>query len=238
MKPFGQIIAHRGASAYAPENTLMAFKHAKMLGAQWIECDVRLTRDGEAVIFHDSRLHRTTNGSGWVRWKKYADLVQLDAGLGERIVCLKPFLNFLYANNLSLNLEIKPDLGRVSQIVNTVMCILTQHLEKYPEHDVLISSFNTKSLRMVRALNQTIPIGLLMHEWDSHWQVIADRLACFSVHCSKQSITAERILAIHDTGRQVLVYTANDRVEAEKLLHLGVDALFSDYPDLLTKDVK
>src|SRR5262245_86406 len=101
------LIAHRGASAYAPENTLAAFKKAKELGAQWLEFDVQLTACGEIVVFHDERLERTTNGRGWIHEKPYSYLKTLDAGswfnsqfAGEKIPTLVEALEFLRQNNL------------------------------------------------------------------------------------------------------------------------------------------
>lgn len=229
---FGRVIAHRGASAHAPENTLAAFRKAKELGAQWVECDVRLTRDGEAVIFHDSRLHRTTNGKGWVRWKRYADLMSLDAGEGERIIRLEELLDCLDSLALSLHLEIKPSFGRVHHTTRKVMHILNQYELKNTE--ICISSFSPKSLHTVRALHSFIHLGLSMDRWRKNWQKVADQLSCVSVHCSKKILTPDRVLEIKNTGRQVLAYTVNDRAEAEKLYQMGVDTVFSDYSNLLS----
>ncbi len=113
MINFGKVIAHRGASAYAPENTKAAFIKAKELGAQWIECDAKLTWDNEIVIFHDSRLKRLTGTFGWIRWTKYADLAQLDIGRGEQIMRLEELLDLCEEIGLSINIEIKADWGNV-----------------------------------------------------------------------------------------------------------------------------
>lgn len=233
MIHFNQVIAHRGASAYHPENTLVAFRKAKELNAQWIECDVRLTRDGEAIIFHDSRLNRTTNGSGWVRWKKYKNLLHLDAGSGERIIHLEALLDFLESASLSVHLEIKPDFGRAAHTAKKVMKILQQRTCK--NVSIVISSFSKKSLKVVRKLDSSVSMGMAMDRWSRSWKFHADKLSCTSVHCSKDILTQERIHEIKNTGRLVLAYTVNDHAEAEALHQMGVDAVFSDYPDLLIK---
>lgn len=232
MIDFGKVIAHRGASAYAPENTLAAFRKAKELGATWIECDVQLTQDGQAVIFHDERLNRTTNGSGWLKWKKYEYLATLDAGNEEKIPTLQETLECLDNLSLSLHLEIKPSFGRVRKTTETVMTILKQIPLK--NGDLCISSFSPSMLYAVRALNSTVPLGLAMDRWNPFWQKIAARLSCISIHCSKDILTPKRVAAIKNTGRQILAYTVNSREEAEALYRMGVSAVFSNHPDLLT----
>lgn len=226
-----RVIAHRGASAYAPENTLMAFHKAKELGAEWIECDVQLTSDGEAVIFHDSRLNRTTNGSGWLRWKKYADIQHLDAGSGEHIIKLEELLRCLEKLLLSVHLEIKPSFWRSKKTAEKVMYILHQH-EPQRTRSIHISSFCWKTLHYVRRLDHSIPIALLMDRWNPQWKKTAEQLSCLSIHCSKDILTPQRILEIKNTGRKVLAYTVNHPHDAENLYQMGVDKIFSDYPNL------
>lgn len=228
---FGKIIAHRGASAYAPENTLAAFRKAKALGALWIECDARLTLDGEIVIFHDDHLHRTTNGTGWVRFKTYAALSKLDAGAGESIIRLETLLDVLDEMALSINLEIKPSWGKVRQITEKVLAIW--HQKPRNNIQMLMSSFNIQTLKVIKECDPLMPIGWNIDRWPSSWQKIADDISCVSIHCSKKIVNPVRVSAIKSTGRKVLAYTVNDRIQAEKLFEMGVDAVFSDYPDLL-----
>jgi glycerophosphoryl diester phosphodiesterase len=232
MIHFGKVIAHRGASAYAPENTLAAFRKAKELGAAWIECDVQLTKDSEAVIFHDNRLNRTTNGSGKLKWKTYDALSTLDAGNGEKIPTLQETLECLNHLSLSLHLEIKPSFGRVRKTTETVMNILNQMPLKNGE--LCISSFSPSMLYAIRALNPNVPLGMALDRWNPFWKRNADRLSCISIHCSKDILTPKRIMDIKNTGRQVLAYTVNTREEAEALYQMGVSAVFSNHPDLLT----
>jgi glycerophosphoryl diester phosphodiesterase len=225
------VIAHRGASAYAPENTLAAFRKAKELGAQWIECDVQLTKDGQPVIFHDSTLDRTTNGSGRLRWKTWESISHLDAGNGERIPTLEELLECVQRLSLSLHLEIKPSFGRVRETTDKVMNILKQ--APLDSMELRISSFSRAMLRAVRKLNSTVPLGMAMDRWNPFWKRSADRLSCVSIHCDKNILTPKRVREIKNTGRQVLAYTVNDRAEAEALFDMGVDGVFSNYPDLL-----
>lgn len=225
------IIAHRGASAYAPENTLAAFRKAKELGAQWIECDVQLTKDGQPVIFHDSTLNRTTNGTGWLKWKTWESIARLDAGNGERIPTLEELLECVNRLSLSLHLEIKPSFGRVQETTEKVMNTLKQ--TPVDNAKLCISSFSRSMLHAVRKLNSTVPLGMAMDRWNPFWKKSADRLSCVSIHCAKNILTPKKVLEIKNTGRQVLAYTVNDRVEAEALFEMDVDGVFSNYPDLL-----
>ena len=224
------VIAHRGASAFAPENTLAAFRKAKELGAKWVECDVQLTKDGKAIIFHDSRLNRTTNGFGWVKRKTYTYLSTLDAGKGETIPTLEATLGCLDALSLNLHLEIKPAFSRIRQTSQTVMDIL--HNTPLKNTKIWVSSFSPHMLYAVRKLDATIPIGLALDHWNPFWKKHAERLSCVSIHCAKRLLTPKRIAAIKNTGRQVLAFTVNNREEAENLYQMGVDAVFSDYPNL------
>src|SRR3990167_7450135 len=116
MKPFlPPVIAHRGASAYAPENTLAAFRKAHDLGIQWIEFDVMLSADHVPIIFHDNLLDRTTNGRGEVGDFSFKALHELDAGAwfnpkfsGEHIPSLQDTVAFLRQTGMAANIEIKP----------------------------------------------------------------------------------------------------------------------------------
>ncbi len=229
---FGKVIAHRGASAYAPENTLAAFRKAKKLGAKWVECDVQLTKDGKAVIFHDSRLSRTTDGSGWLKRKNYESLAMLDAGEGEKIPTLEELLVCVNELSLSLHLEIKPSFGRVRQTTETVINILNQASLKNTE--LCISSFSRRMLHSIHNLNPDISLGMGMDRWNPFWKKSAERLSCISIHCAKNILTPQRVLEIKNTGRQVLAYTVNNPEDAEALYAMGVSAVFSDHPDLLS----
>lgn len=232
---FGKVIGHRGASAYAPENTMAAFKMAKDLGAEWVECDARLTRDGEVVVFHDHHLKRMTDNQhkGWIRWKKYAHLANIDFGDGENLVLLRDLLKTLNKIKLSINIEIKPCFGRVRETTEKVMAIVHEQLRE--NIDILISSFSWKSLKIVRKLDKDIPIGLIFDRWNPNWRARAKKLSCVSLHCSQKILTHKRIQKIKNAGHIVLAYTVNNEKEAQKLIEMGVDAVFSDYPDLLSR---
>ncbi|KTD19018.1 glycerophosphodiester phosphodiesterase [Legionella jordanis] len=234
-----KIIGHRGASAYAPENTLLAFDRALALGCHFLEFDVMVSADGEPFIFHDDHLKRTTNGQGEFGLVTAEYLSSLDAGAwfsrkfrGEKIPHFRQALEWLDENNVQANIEIKPYPGTTEQ---TTVAVLS-HINRYwPSNKPLplISSFDLAALQLCRNLAPEMPLGLLLDKWDEHWLQKARELQCFSVHYNKRALTAERVASIKAQGFNLLVYTVNRKRQAKKLFEWGVDAIFSDYPDLL-----
>lgn len=235
------LIAHRGASAYAPENTMAAFDLALALGCRWVEFDVMLSADKEPVIFHDDTLKRTTNAPGKLSSLTASELYQLDAGswfskryLDEKIPHLTTVLKWLVFSNMHANIELKPSPGEAESMAVVVLSCL----HRYWPNDVplpLISSFDDEILSVCRSLSPELPLGLLMHEWDERWQKKAENLSCVSVHVNHHILTPDRVKEIKDAGFFVLSYTVNRKRLARKLLSWGVNAVFTDYPDLLAE---
>lgn len=233
------IIAHRGASKYAPENTMAAFEAAAVYGAKMVEFDVMLSQDNEPFVIHDENLKRTTNGRGLVNKVDAAYIRSLDAGkwfskkfADERVPHLQEVLRWLMFANMKANIEIKPCKGLEEATTTKVMSVINRlwlvHLPM-----PLVSSFDWGVLRQCRSLAPEMPLGLLMHEWDGAWSAEAKRLNVNSVHLSRKILTADRAKAIKEQGYQLAVYTVNRRKQAKQLFRWGVDAVFSDYPDLL-----
>lgn len=234
------IIGHRGAAAYAPENTMASFDKALALGCNCIEFDVMLSADGEPFIFHDDALKRTTNGRGQFG-EVTAEYVQtLDAGKwfsrhfkGEKIPHFRDVIQWLVFTGINANVEIKPFPGTTEQ---TAVAVLSSINRFWPSNKELplVSSFDYEALVLCRTLSPELPLGLLLDSWDEKWQQKAADLHCYSIHFNKSVLTAKRVLAIKEAGYQLYAYTVNRRRQARKLLDWGVDAVFSDYPDLLS----
>ncbi|MCC5791580.1 MAG: glycerophosphodiester phosphodiesterase [Legionellaceae bacterium] len=233
------LIAHRGASAYAPENTIAAFDKAVVMGARMLEFDVMLSEDGEPFVIHDERLKRTSNGRGKVGEVSAEYLQSLDAGSwfsrqfkGEPIPHLKQVLQWLIFAGIQANIEIKPFPGTASQTAIAVMSCLNRF---WPPNQTLplISSFDWSVLQLCRRLAPETPLALLMHDWQQHWLAEAESLQVSSVHLNRKILTRERAQLIKSKGYQLAVYTVNRRRQAQKYFDWGVDAIFSDYPDLL-----
>lgn len=236
--PQNKVIAHRGASAFAPENTIASFEKAYQLGARMVEFDVMLSADGVPVIFHDDSLKRTTNGHGDLNDHDWSYLSQLDAGswfskayLHEKIPTFEAVINWLIQKNCYANIEIKPHVSRIEETVESVLFVLNRH---WPKNIALplISSFEDEALKLVCQKAQQYPRGLLRHHWDKHWAKAVEDLDVVSFHGHARIFTASRVKALKAAGLNVFAYTVNHQKKAERLFAIGVDAVFSDYPDL------
>lgn len=233
-----QVIAHRCGAAHAPENTLMALHKSIALGASMVEFDVCLSADGQAMVFHDAELARTTNGTGKIVETDAAKLQQLDAGSwfaeecqGQVIPTLEQMLQQLVEQQIAVNIELKVHDNRAAQLVNNVLDLLTQY---WPNEiaQPLLSSFSAEAMSFL-AEQQRFELGLLLKSWPDDWQAQAKQYHCVTVHLVDRIATKERIEEITTTGRQVLVYTVNELQRAKELFAQGVSAVFSDHADLL-----
>jgi glycerophosphoryl diester phosphodiesterase len=234
-----KIIGHRGASGYAPENTMAAFNKALEMGCSFVEFDVMCSADGEPFIFHDDQLKRTTNGRGDLGKVESSYLQTLDAGSwysrafkGEGIPHFKEMLQWLVASNVQANIEIKPYPGTEEPTAVTVLSYLNRY---WPQEKALplVSSFSWDALILCRNLAPEMPLGLLFHHWEEQWLDKARQLGCVSIHFNRKILTPDRVKAVKDSGYLVCAYTVNRKRQANKLFKWGVDAVFSDYPDLL-----
>lgn len=234
-----KIIGHRGASAYAPENTLVSFNKALSLGCKMIEFDVMCSADGEPFVFHDDSLKRTTNGKGDLgqAWAVYLDT--LDAGswfsnrfVGERIPHFRTALEWLSFSDMQANIEIKPYPGTTEKTTVAVLSLIHRFWPKNKPLP-LVSSFDFDALNLCCSIAPEMPLGLLLHEWDKDWLQKAKQIECFSMHFNRKILSADKVKEVKDQGYIVCAYTVNRKRLANKLFNWGVDAVFSDYPDLL-----
>ena len=234
-----QLICHRGASAYAPENTLAAFKAAQNMGCSFVEFDVMLSADGETFVFHDGRLNGKTNGRGQFALATAEEIKALDAGSwfskrfrDEKIPALGEVLQWLASNKMQANIEIKPCPNRIEETTTAVLTAIHRYWPSDRELP-LISSFDVKALRFCHHLAPEFPLGLLLDKWDDNWLKLAKELDCVSVHVNQKALTKARVAEIKQHGYKLYSYTVNRKRRAEKILSWGVDAVFTDYPDLL-----
>jgi glycerophosphoryl diester phosphodiesterase len=222
------IIAHRGASAEAPENTLAAFGLALEQGADGIELDVQLSADGRCVIMHDFKLDRVTNGQGKVSALTLAELQALEIHGGGRIPTL-PELFETFGPQLLYNIELK-DVGLRDRGLETAVAdIISAH---HLENACLISSFNPFSLRRMRkCLPNGVPLALLRAEGALRYTyLIADGQADhphFSMVDDAYMVWAKK------RGYYVNVWTVDEPEEAKRLAALGVNGLITNKPQFL-----
>jgi len=230
-------IAHRGASGQYPENSRLAFENAIAAGADMIELDCQLSADGHVVVFHDERLARTTGARGKVYDKTLAQLRALDIGKwrkpafrGEKILTLEEALE-IFAGNVDLCLEIKVAAGAPTGIELKLLFILSHY--DYLERTV-ISSFDYRSLARVRELAPEAALGVIHGAGIREDPIAAaERLAATSIHVQKQLAQREFCQRAWQAGLDLYVWTVNDRREIEMFIDLGVQGIFSDYPEKL-----
>jgi len=234
-----RIIGHRGAAGYAPENTIESIHTAADMGVEWVELDVKLTKDEVPIIFHDDTLERTTNGSGMVAQTLYNDIKELDCGswygesfIGVHIPTLEEVIDVLIERDLGLNLEIKPCPGREKETAEVALDLLSTI---WDDHDrLLISSFEHVSLESAYDIANDWHRGLLLpEEWPENWQELAKYLQVSTINVNASSVTREQVEDVMDMEKPVLAYTVNDPQQARTLQSWGVDGFFSDTPDLI-----
>ncbi len=242
LKPFKKtahkqlIIGHRGASGYAPENTLASFEEALQLKADMIELDIQLTSDDQWVVIHDLTLKRTCGLSRKVLSTPLSVIKTLDAGSwfslsfsGEEVMTLDQLLTWA-RNKINLNIEIKGKLKKRGKNIETLLEKIADH--KMTRH-VILSSFEWKTLRKIRQLNRTIPIGVLVNrEPRLLYMKEAIDLKAFSIHLPIKKIKREVIEKTHDHRMKVYLYTVNQAEEMAKYFQMGIDGIFTNYPDL------
>jgi glycerophosphoryl diester phosphodiesterase len=248
MEPFYQDhplnFAHRGASYEAPGNTLAAFLLAAELGADGIELDVQLSRDGEIVVMHDSTLEATTNGHGPVSSQTLAELKRLDAGswfdpafARQQIPTLQEVVEAV-GHHLLLNIELKTAqrLGDDGLAAAVVRLLEENHLLDR----VVISSFNPFAVRRVRERNPWIAVGLLYgpgmpfllrRPWMRRF-VHPDAL-----HPHYTSVHARYVAWAHKKGYRVHTWTVDEPKDMERLTQAGTDLIITNRPDLLREVV-
>lgn len=240
---FSRIIGHRGAAGYAPENTLEGIHTAADMGVDWVELDVKLTKDGVPVIFHDDTLDRTTNGSGPVAMATYEDLLQLEAGswfgdsfAGIKIPTLEEAVDVLLARGLGLNLEIKPCPGREKETAEVALDVLSQIWDDHER--LLISSFQHVCLEVALDMAEDWHRGFLLpEEWPENWADLADYLKVSSINLNGNACSREMIEDAMELEKPIFAYTVNDPARARLLQSWGVDAFFSDVPDVLQSNL-
>ncbi len=239
-----QIIGHRGCAGYAPENTLEAIHTAADMGIEWVELDVKLTKDGVPIIFHDDKLDRTTNGTGAVAEATYAEIQELDAGSwfsesfwGVKIPTLEEAIEALMERSLGLNLEIKPCAGREIETAEVALDMLAQYWDDH--ENLLISSFSHVSLEVAHDMAEDWHRGLCIkgEEWPENWAEVAKYLEVSTINIDGNVVSESQIRDALATEKSVLAFTINDPMRARMLQEWGVTGFFSDEPDVIMDGV-
>ena len=222
-------IGHRGAMGHAPENTLLSFRKALELGANCVEGDVYFV-DGRLLVIHDNRLDRTTNGSGYLMDHDFDYLRSLDAGEGEKIPILEELFETV-GMKAGVNIELKGP-GTAAPVVDF---IAARRKEGWPHDLILVSSFNQRELEAVRRMDPRIRLGALIGAPPTDAVAAAVGLGAYSVHLSLKFVDRAVVEDAHSRGLRVFVFTVNDPEHIIHMAALGVDGVFTNYPERVLK---
>jgi glycerophosphoryl diester phosphodiesterase len=229
------VIAHRGASGHAPENTLAAFKRAVALGATFIETDLQLTRDSRLVAMHDATVNRTTNGQGKVHDLTLMELRRLDAGswfgsefAGERIPTMDDILGFSKKHDVVFYLELKPggSWGGEHALVGAL-----RESGEIPRSVVI--SFDADILARLRRIEPTLMTGLLYDGQIEQPLEKALEVGARQLAVRGDLVTPALLKDARKRDLQVVCWTVNHPAHIRMLMAAGVDGIMSDYPDRL-----
>ena len=223
------VIAHRGASAVAPEGTQAAIEAAVRAGAHMIELDVQMTRDGRLVVLHDDRLNRTTNGRGRLTDARYADVARLDAGswfhprfARQRILLVSQAIR-LTPPTVGLNLELKRT-ARARELRARLLRLLCRCAHRR----LLLSSFDAALLRPFNGV--ALRRALICRRQPDRSLRQAIRLRCDAWHPFHTLVTPERIERAHAAGMRVHAWIVDDLPRARRLIRMGADGIFTNDP--------
>lgn len=232
-------VAHRGATGYAPENTMAGFDLAVKMKADYIEIDLQRSKDGKLVVIHDTTVDRTTDGTGKVGDLTFEQLRSLDAGswkaeqfAGEQIPTFEEILD-RYHGKIGILIELKaPELypGIEEQVA---AALKERNLHKPQNEKIILQSFNFESMKKMDKLLPKVPIGVLTSN-RSH--TTAEALQEFSTYAdwfnpSYGIVTEELVNHVHALDMQIGSWTVRSQEAADFLFDMGVDAIITDYPD-------
>jgi glycerophosphoryl diester phosphodiesterase len=226
------VMAHRGASASAPENTLIAYKKAIEMGADWAELDVRQTKDGAVVLMHDKTVHRTTGVKGFVWDFTLEELKKLEAGSwfgeefgGEPIPTLAEVIRAV-KGRMKLNIEVKISENEPGIAQKVIDIVRSEDFSK----NCMITSFDKATVKTFKAIAPDLPTGLIfdkeyrMDVFEGNWEILSSNY---------ELVDSTFMRLARDSGKKVYAWTVNEREEMLRLIGLGVDGIITDKPDLL-----
>ena len=229
------IIAHRGASGHAPENTLAAFERAVQLGVTLIETDLHLTRDARFVAIHDATLERTTNGRGAVHDFTLGELRELDAGkwfdrefMDEKIPTLEEVLDFSREHDAVFYLEIKYD-----SAWGMHHALVAELQKAQSAARTAVISFDPGTLKAIHRLDPSLMIGLLIERPIPDFVALATSVGARQVCPASAIVTPEFVGQAHQCDLHVATWTVNSVDEMRRVMAAGVEGIMTDFPDRL-----
>lgn len=235
MERHVHVQGHRGACGYAPENTLAAFRLAREMGADGIECDIHLSKDGRFVVCHDETIDRTSTGSGKIAELTLAEIQSCDFGAkfgaqfaGITAPALEEMLEVVKGMN-PINIEIK-QFGKdrdTADALNAFYDILAS-FDVLP--DVIVSSFDAELLRMLKRLHPDVYTCLLYSTLRGA-AARAQALGCSAIHPNHSKLSKATVNSAHRRGLKVNCWTVNEARDIRRMIEIGCDGLITNYPD-------
>ena len=225
--------AHRGASAYAPENTMISFRKALQLGANGIELDLQRTKDGKIVIFHDKNIDKKSNGKGKISDYTYKELLDFDFGSwfdikykDERIVLFENFAKEFLSKNLTFAIELKQE-GIEKDVLDII--------KKYATYDdIYITSFNFNALNNVRAIDSNIKLSWLIED-----RINIDNISKLleingiQICPNAEDVTIEDIKLANKSGVRVRLWGVSNEDIMRKAFNFNIEGMTVNFPDKL-----
>ena len=234
--------AHRGASGDYPENTLLAFEEGIKCGASGIELDVHKTKDNKIVVIHDEDIERTFKGKGLVKDFTLNELKEFNTRKElfknfktSKIPTLEEVLNLIKNSNVILNIELKTDEIHYEGIEEDVINLINKYKMN---NKVIISSFNPKSIKICKEINEEIKTGLLYYKPMEDVIEFAKSLKADAIHPDLRLVSKELIDEAHKNNLEVNVYTVDALIYMRKLIEAKADGIFTNYPALLDEIMK
>lgn len=227
-------MAHRGASRSAPENTLSSFEHGLELGAQWLELDVHLSKDGQLMVIHDPSVDRTTSGHGRVNDLTRQEIQLLNIGTDERVPALDEVLD-RFSGRASFNIEIKDE--ATTDLLGQMLKERLDNKTLRPE-DVLVSSFLHPTLVRIKEIDRRINTAPLIGHAPADGGNFAVSMDAYSVNIRADFLTETFTKAAHENGLKVYVWTVNDPEGMRRAVRLGADGIITDAMDVAVNTVR
>ena len=230
-----KIMAHRGLSSLAPENTLSALKLVAEQGYSWVEIDAIACGDGTIVMWHDNSVDRCSDGSGAMSDHTAQSIAALDCGswfseayAGEKMATIEEAILLLKALNLGLNLEIKLYDNTTECVVAPILELLKQHWTDFDK--LIISSFDHSALEYCHKHAPDLKLGKIYEKIPTDWQAQLQGINAVSCHCSYKFLTQAQVSAVKGGGYEVYTYTPNDAERVAEHWQWGVDSMITDFP--------
>ncbi len=239
------IVGHRGAMGHAPENTFSSFDEGRHMGAEFVECDVHLSKDNEIIVMHDESVDRTTNGAGLIKNLKLSQIKKLDAGSwyskkfkGERVPTLKELLEWarhktaLNKYQMGVAIEIKNEPVNYPAMAEKLVQAVN---EAGMGARVVVISFDHDVLKQIKKIDPKIATGILYSEPLKNPIQRAIDVQADALFPRRTLITQSLVQKAHQKGLAVATWTVNEVPEMKRLLACKIDAIATNFPDRLNK---